>query len=116
MTEAALAPAPEAPLLADLPTLATAAAEAAAALVAAARGRLAGRVVTAGRLSAPVLEADQFAAHGLAWMATYAEAPAGELCALFGSTDHLEIAVNAGDAAALLKLSRGAPVIVHLGR
>ena len=49
-------------------------------------------------------------------VATYADAPAGEACALFGSTDHLEIAVTAGDAAACLKLSRGAPVIVHRGR
>jgi hypothetical protein len=49
-------------------------------------------------------------------VATYAEAPAGELCALFGSTGHLEIAVNTGDAAALLKLSRGAPVTVRRGR
>src|SRR5204863_3634176 len=32
-------------------------------------------------------------------VATYADASAGETCALFGSTDHLEIAVNAGDAA-----------------
>ena len=47
-------------------------------------------------------------------VATYAEAPPGELCALFGSTDHLEIAVNAGDAAAQLKLSRGAAVSVRL--
>lgn len=47
-------------------------------------------------------------------VATYAEAPAGELCALFGSTDHLEIAVNAGDAAAHLGLSRGAAVTVRL--
>ena len=31
--------------------------------------------------------------------ATYAEAAAGEVCALFGSTDHLEIAVNGGSAA-----------------
>ena len=28
-------------------------------------------------------------------VATYADAPAGELCALFGSTDHLEVAINA---------------------
>ena len=49
-------------------------------------------------------------------VATYAEAPAGQLCALFGSTDHLEIAVNAGDAAALLKLTRGAPVHVTIAR
>ncbi|MGE0863827.1 MAG: S-adenosyl-l-methionine hydroxide adenosyltransferase family protein [Vicinamibacterales bacterium] len=47
-------------------------------------------------------------------VATYAEAPAGELCALFGSTDHLEIALNSGDAAARLGLARGAPVTVRL--
>jgi S-adenosylmethionine hydrolase len=47
-------------------------------------------------------------------VATYAEAPAGELCALFGSTDHLEVAINAGDAAATLKLARGAPARVRL--
>jgi S-adenosyl-L-methionine hydrolase (adenosine-forming) len=47
-------------------------------------------------------------------VATYADAPAGELCALFGSTDHLEVAINAGDAAADLKLARGAPARVRL--
>lgn len=47
-------------------------------------------------------------------VATYAEAPAGELCALFGSTDHLEVAVNAGDAAQELGLSRGARARVRL--
>jgi len=46
-------------------------------------------------------------------VATYADAPQGELCALFGSTDHLEIAVNAGDAAAVLGASRGASVTVR---
>lgn len=45
---------------------------------------------------------------------TYADAPAGEVCALFGSTDHLEIAVNAGDAARALGLSRHAKVRVRL--
>jgi S-adenosylmethionine hydrolase len=49
-------------------------------------------------------------------VATYADAPAGELCALFGSTDHLEIAVNAGDAAAVLHLGRGAAIKVRLMR
>ncbi len=48
-------------------------------------------------------------------VATYAEAAPGELCALFGSTDHLEIAANSGDAAALLGLSRGALVTVRHG-
>jgi S-adenosyl-L-methionine hydrolase (adenosine-forming) len=47
-------------------------------------------------------------------VATYAEAPAGELCALFGSTDHLEVAVHAGDAARTLGLSRGAEARVRL--
>ena len=46
-------------------------------------------------------------------VATYADAPAGELCALFGSTDHLEIAVNSGDAAERLGLARGARVQVR---
>ena len=46
-------------------------------------------------------------------VATYAEAPAGELCALFGSTDHLEVAMNGGDAAAALGLGRGAAATVR---
>jgi S-adenosylmethionine hydrolase len=46
-------------------------------------------------------------------VATYAEASAGEVCALFGSTDHLEIAINAGSASEHLGLSRGAPVIIR---
>ena len=47
-------------------------------------------------------------------VATYAEAPPGELCALFGSTDHLEVAINAGSAAETLGLGRGAPATVRL--
>ena len=46
-------------------------------------------------------------------VATYAEAPDGEPCALFGSTDHLEIAVNAASAAERLALTRGAPVTIR---
>jgi S-adenosylmethionine hydrolase len=49
-------------------------------------------------------------------VATYADAQAGQLCALFGSTDHLEVAVNAGDAAATLQLARGAEAKVRLVR
>jgi S-adenosylmethionine hydrolase len=44
---------------------------------------------------------------------SYAAAPAGALCALFSSTDHLEVAVNGGSAAAALGLGCGAPVHVH---
>jgi S-adenosyl-L-methionine hydrolase (adenosine-forming) len=43
-------------------------------------------------------------------VATYAEAKAGELCALVGSSDHLEIAVNGGSAAATVGQGRGAIV------
>ncbi len=43
---------------------------------------------------------------------TYADVPAGEVGALFGSTDHLEIAVNGGSAAERLRLSRGAAVLI----
>jgi S-adenosylmethionine hydrolase len=46
-------------------------------------------------------------------VATYAEAAPNEVCALFGSTDHLEIAVNAGNAGDVLNLTRGAPVIIR---
>jgi S-adenosylmethionine hydrolase len=45
---------------------------------------------------------------------TYADAAPGEICALFGSTDHLEIAANGGSAAADLQLTRGAEV--HVAR
>src|SRR5687767_8701973 len=46
-------------------------------------------------------------------VATYADAASGEVCALFGSTDHLEIAVNAGSASDHLSLGRGAPVTIR---
>ena len=47
-------------------------------------------------------------------VATYAEIQAGEVCALFGSTDHLELSANSGSAADALGLTRGAPV--HVSR
>ena len=43
-------------------------------------------------------------------VATYSEMRPGEVCALFGSTDHLELAANAGSAAQMLGLERGAAV------
>jgi hypothetical protein len=45
---------------------------------------------------------------------TYADAAAGEVCALFGSTDHLEVSANSASAADALDLSRGAAV--HVAR
>ena len=48
-------------------------------------------------------------------VATYSEMHAGEVCALFGSTDHLEIAANSGSAAQMLGLERGAAVRITRG-
>jgi S-adenosylmethionine hydrolase len=45
-------------------------------------------------------------------VSTYADVSPGEVCALFGSTDHLEVAANGASAAVLLDLGRGAPVRV----
>jgi S-adenosyl-L-methionine hydrolase (adenosine-forming) len=41
-------------------------------------------------------------------VSTYAEIGAGEVCALFGSSDHLELAANASSAAVLLQLGKTA--------
>ena len=46
-------------------------------------------------------------------VATYAEIGEGEVCALFGSTDHLEIAANAASAVERLGLGRGAGIVVR---
>jgi S-adenosylmethionine hydrolase len=45
-------------------------------------------------------------------VATYADRPAGALCALIGSNDRLEVAVNGASAAGVLAAARGAPVRV----
>jgi S-adenosylmethionine hydrolase len=45
-------------------------------------------------------------------VSTYADASPGEICALLGSTDHLEVAANGASAADALDLSRGASVRV----
>ncbi len=51
--------------------------------------------------------------HGIPRLvSTYDEAQGDDPCALFGSTDHLEVAVQAASAAARLGLSRGSPVTV----
>ena len=45
-------------------------------------------------------------------VATYADIQPGEICALFGSTDHLELAANSESAADRLHLARGGVVAV----
>ena len=47
-------------------------------------------------------------------VSTYADVANGEIAALFGSTDHLEVAANGQSAARALDLDRGAPV--HIAR
>jgi S-adenosylmethionine hydrolase len=47
-------------------------------------------------------------------VSTYADVSPGEVCALFGSSGHLEVAANGASAAGSLDLRRGAPV--HVAR
>ena len=60
-------------VLPDLPDLLDAAAFEAGALVASLQATVAGRVMRGGRLDRAALDAEQHAAHGLAWAAAYAE-------------------------------------------
>ncbi len=46
-------------------------------------------------------------------VSTYADIAGGEVAALFGSSDHLEVAANAASAAERLQIGRGAPVTVR---
>jgi S-adenosyl-L-methionine hydrolase (adenosine-forming) len=55
---------------------------------------------------------DDGAGRPLSIVGTYGDVAAGEICALIGSTNHLEIAVNGASAAARLGASRGARVRV----
>lgn len=48
-------------------------------------------------------------------VATYSEIGPGDVCALFGSTDHLEFAAQGSSAAELRGLSFGTPVVVTRG-
>lgn len=48
-------------------------------------------------------------------VSTYAEIGPGELCALFGSSDHLELAAHAARAADLAGLGRGASIHIRRG-
>ncbi|MGL4812616.1 MAG: acyl-CoA dehydrogenase family protein [Beijerinckiaceae bacterium] len=62
------------PIAEDLIVLAQAAAAAGQTLLAEAKGAVRLKVLKDGRISAALLEREQHAAHGLAWLATYAEA------------------------------------------
>lgn len=116
MTEAAVAMPPDTPLLPDLLPLCEAAASDACAMVEAAREAVAARVTRGGRVSGAALEAEQAAAHGLAWMATYAEALA-EMAGwarrlaedgAFGETEALILQIAFGEY--LAQLAGGIPM------
>jgi (2S)-methylsuccinyl-CoA dehydrogenase len=116
MTEAVRSLEPDSGPLADVVPLCREAAQAARRVVAAGRDRLAARLGADGRVSNAALEADQFAAHGLAWMATYAESLA-QLAAWaerldaegrLGETERLMLQIGAGEY--LAQLAGGIPM------
>ncbi|MFQ5567343.1 MAG: acyl-CoA dehydrogenase family protein [Paracoccaceae bacterium] len=82
----------------DLTNLAGAAARAAEALMREARGALAVRVSARGRVSGRMLETEQYAAHGLAWLATYASS----LRQMAGWAARLEAAGRLGEIERLI--------------
>ncbi|HUS54889.1 MAG TPA: acyl-CoA dehydrogenase family protein [Thermohalobaculum sp.] len=81
-----------------------------------ARGTLAGRVSAQGRVSGGKLEAEQYAAHGLAWLATYAEGLAQmagwaerlESAGKFGEIERLILAIGCGEY--LCQIAGGIPM------
>jgi (2S)-methylsuccinyl-CoA dehydrogenase len=90
----------------DIATLARAAGESVKALVAEATRRVRTRILgTDGRIDAAKLEGEQHAAHGLAWLATYAEAFAElggyaerlQAEGRFGETESLLVRIGAGE-------------------
>jgi len=101
---------------AGLTALAGSAAEAAQALVQEAKSVLAEQICPAGRVSVPKLEAGQYAAHGLAWIATYVEslremaswAKRLEVDGKFGEIERLIMAIGCGEY--LSQLAGGIPM------
>ena len=104
------------PILADLGTLTTDALPEVEALFAQARDRLKAEVSVAGKVNAPALEARQFQAHALAWLATYVEALrqmnnwAGRLEAdgQFGAMERLILQIGFGEY--LAQIAGGIPM------
>ena len=91
-------------------------------------GRIAGEVLRVDKFGNLVTNIDRKAFEGLCrggaiqievgaesigrLVETYADIGSDEVCALIGSTDHLEIAANSTSAAARLSLDRGARVVI----
>lgn len=104
------------PILADLQALTTAALPQVEALFADARDRLKAQVSTDGKVSNQALEARQYPAHALAWLATYVEALrqldawAGRLgqAGRFGEMEALILQIGFGEY--LTQISGGIPM------
>lgn len=104
------------PILADLHALTTAALPQVEALFADARDRLKAQVSTDGKVSTQALEARQYPAHALAWLATYVEALrqldawAGRLgqAGRFGEMEALILQIGFGEY--LTQISGGIPM------
>ena len=98
-------PADQSPILPDLRMLAAAAVPVAEGLMAEAIEALRARVVRDGRVSGAALEAEQFAAHALSWLATYVEslrqmtAWSGRLAdqGAFGEMEQLLLQIGMGE-------------------
>jgi len=110
-TAAARAPGDESLVLADLIATCGEAAAAAEALAEAARAAVGGRVSRDGRIDAGALEAEQFAAHGYAWMRTYVEG----LKAMLGWAGRLEAEGRFGELEALILQAAFGEYLAQLG-
>ncbi|MBB5515304.1 (2S)-methylsuccinyl-CoA dehydrogenase [Rubricella aquisinus] len=107
---------PESPILSDLLSLSRAAVAPVRQYADAAADAVAARVTAGERISGKALEADQYAAHALAWVATYAEsitqmaawAEALEADGAFGEMEQLLLQIGLGEY--LAQLTGGLPM------
>ena len=107
---------PATPLLSDLVALTGPALAEVEAHLARARSALSERVVVGGKVSAEALETHQFAAHGLAWLATYVQALSqlrawGEALSAEGTLSEMEaLILQLGFGEYLAQIAGGIPM------
>jgi (2S)-methylsuccinyl-CoA dehydrogenase len=105
------APDGDSPILDDLIALCREATAAAETLAEAARASVDDRVTDGGKISAAALEAEQFAAHGYAWMRTYVEG----LKAMLGWAERLEGEGRFGELEQLMLQAAFGEYLAQLG-
>ena len=101
----------DSPILDNLTETCSQAVAAAEALAEAARGTVGGRVSEGGKIKAAALEAEQFAAHGYAWMRTYVEG----LKAMLGWAGRLEADGRFGELEQLILQAAFGEYLAQLG-